>query len=49
MRLPQRYILLLAAHVQLAEPYVAIHFEDAIVATTGRPNLVIVLTLGAWP
>ena len=49
LRLPERYTLALAAHVHVAEPYVAIHFVDAIVATTGRPNLVLGLTVGAWP
>ena len=48
LRLPEGYYLTLAAHVQLAEPYVAIHFVDTTVATTGRPNLVLSLTVGAW-
>jgi hypothetical protein len=43
-----RYYLALAAHVHVAEPYVAVHFEDAVVATSGRPNLLLTLTLGAW-
>jgi hypothetical protein len=47
-RLHGRYFLTLAAHVQLAEPYVAIHFVDAAVATSGRPNLLLTLTVGAW-
>ena len=34
-----RYHLTLAAHVQAAEPYIAIHFVDTLVATSGRPNL----------
>ncbi len=38
----------LAAHAQLAEPYVAIHSVDTLVATTGRPNLRLTLTAGAW-
>lgn len=46
--LSPRYTLSLAAHVQLAEPYAAIHFVDTEVATTGRPNLLTSLTLGAW-
>jgi hypothetical protein len=49
LRLPEPYTLTLAAHVQMGEPYIAIHFEDAIVATTGRPNLVLTLTVGVWP
>ena len=48
LRLPGRYHLTLAAHVQMAEPYVAIHFVDALVATSGRPNLLLSLTVGAW-
>jgi hypothetical protein len=48
LNLPGRYHLTLAAHVQLAEPYVAIHFVDALVATSGRPNLLLSLTIGAW-
>ncbi len=43
-----RYYLTLAAHVHVAEPYVAIHFVDAVVATSGRPNLLLTFTLGAW-
>jgi hypothetical protein len=35
------------AHVQLAEPYVIIHIGDAV-ATTGRLNLGLSLTVGAW-
>jgi hypothetical protein len=48
LRLADRYYLTLAAHVQMAEPYVAIHFVDRVVATTGRPNLLLALTVGAW-
>jgi hypothetical protein len=40
--------LTLAAHAQLAEPYVAIHSVDSVVATTGRPNLRFTITAGAW-
>ncbi len=43
-----RYYLTLAAHVHVAEPYVAIHFVDEVVATSGRPNLLLTLTVGAW-
>jgi hypothetical protein len=49
LRLYRRYHLTLAAHVQMAEPYVAIHFVDAVVATSGRPNLLLTLTVGVWP
>jgi len=48
-QLSQRYTVVLAGHAQLAEPYVAIHFGDQRVASSGRPNLLVSLTLGAWP
>jgi hypothetical protein len=48
LRVYGRYYLTLAAHVQLAVPYVAIHFVDTLVATSGRPNLLLTLTAGAW-
>jgi hypothetical protein len=43
-----RFFAMLAAHAQLATPYVTIHFEEAVVATVGRPNLLLALALGAW-
>ncbi len=46
--LSERYFLALSGHAQLAEPIVAIHFMDEVVATTGRPNLAAALTIGAW-
>lgn len=48
-RLSQRYAVLLSGHAQLAQPYVAIHFGDQKVASSGRPNLLVSLTLGVWP
>lgn len=48
VRLWGRTYLSLAADVQMAAPYVAIHFVDAVGATTGRPNVLLGLTLGAW-
>ena len=48
LRLHDRFYLTVAAHAQMAEPYVAIHFVDAVVATSARPNLLLTLTLGAW-
>jgi hypothetical protein len=48
IRLPGRYYLTAAAHVQVAEPHVAIHIADTVVATTGYPNLLFSFTLGAW-
>jgi hypothetical protein len=46
--LSDRFFLEAAAHAQLAEPYPAIRFGDAVVATTARPNLLLTLTIGAW-
>jgi hypothetical protein len=43
-----RYQLALAAHLQLAEPYVRVRIVDTVVATSGRPNLMFSFTLGAW-
>lgn len=48
LRATDRYFLTLAAHVQLAEPYVAVHIVDTVAATTGRPNWALTLTIGAW-
>jgi hypothetical protein len=48
MRLSARTRLTMAAHWQLAQPYVAVYIGDKTVATTGRPNLVLTLTIGAW-
>jgi|SRR5450631_351379 len=48
LRLYPRYYMTLAAHVQVADPYVAIHLADSVGATTGRPNLLLTLTVGAW-
>ncbi|MFZ5891472.1 MAG: hypothetical protein ACOY0T_10515 [Myxococcota bacterium] len=38
----------LESQLQLAEPYVSIHFAETVVASTGRPNLALALTAGAW-
>jgi hypothetical protein len=40
--------LTLASHLQMAAPYVSVHFVDRTVASSGRPNLVFTLTAGAW-
>lgn len=48
LRLSGHYYLTLGAHLHLAEPYLAIHIADAVAATTGRPNLVLTLTVGTW-
>jgi hypothetical protein len=47
LRLFGRTYVTLAAHVHAAEPYVAIHFVDTVVATSGRPNLLVTLAVGA--
>jgi hypothetical protein len=48
LRLRDRFYLAWAAHAQMAEPYLAVRFVDAVVATSGRPNLLATLTVGAW-
>lgn len=48
LRLPDRFYASLTAHAQLAEPYVAVRFVGAEVATSARPNLLLTLTIGAW-
>jgi hypothetical protein len=48
LRLSARYFLTIAAHAQLAEPRVAVHVVDEVVATVGGPTLLFALTLGAW-
>jgi hypothetical protein len=48
LALPERWHVSLAAHAQIAEPYPAIRIVDSVVATSGRPNLLLTLTVGAW-
>ena len=48
MRVFRSYHLSLSGHVQLAQPYVAIHFGEPVTATTGRPNLLLTLAVGGW-
>ncbi len=48
LRLSPRTFITLAAHAQVAQPYVAIHIVDAMAASSGRPNFLLTLTLGAW-
>jgi len=43
-----RYFLTVGGQLQLAQPYVAIHVLESVVATSGSPNLLFTLTLGAW-
>jgi hypothetical protein len=47
--LHDRFTVSLAIHAQLAAPYVAVRFLDTEVATSARPNLLLTLTVGAWP
>ncbi len=48
LQLFERYYSSLTGHVHMAEPSVAVHILDTIVATSGRPNLALTLTLGGW-
>jgi hypothetical protein len=48
LRLYGRSYVTLAAHAQVADPYVAIHIVDTVGATSGHPNLLLTLTVGAW-
>ncbi len=48
IRLYGSYHLTFSGHVQMAHPYVAIHFGEPVTATTGRPNLLLTLGVGAW-
>jgi hypothetical protein len=43
-----RFYMTLSLHAQLADPYVAIHIVDTVAATSGRPNVLLALTVGAW-
>jgi hypothetical protein len=46
--LRDRFYVAGAAHLQVAEPYPAIRFRDAVVATAARPNVLLAVTVGAW-
>jgi hypothetical protein len=48
VRLRERFYLSVALEAQLAEPYVAIRFAEAVVATAGRPNALLTVAVGAW-
>jgi hypothetical protein len=48
LRFFERYYFTPAFHVQFAQPYVAVHFVNELVASSGRPNLMGSLTVGAW-
>lgn len=45
--LHDHFYLTLALHAHLAEPYPAVRFSGAVVATAARPNLLLTLTAGA--
>ncbi len=46
--LAERFEITLAAHAQIANPYPAIRFDRSVVATSTRPSLLFILTIGAW-
>jgi hypothetical protein len=46
--LRDRFHLAIAAHLQMADPYVGVRFLDSVVATSARPNVLLTLTVGAW-
>jgi hypothetical protein len=48
LRLRDRFYATTALHAQFAEPYLAVRFVDSVVATSGRPNLLLTFTIGAW-
>jgi hypothetical protein len=48
LRLRGRYYATLSGHAQVTQPHVAIHIVDEQVGSTGRPNLVANLMIGAW-
>jgi hypothetical protein len=48
LRLSGHLSATVAVHVQWTAPSVSIHFVDKTVASTGQPNLMLSLTLGAW-
>ena len=48
LRLGERVFATLAAHMHVATPYLAIRFSDRVGATSGRPNVLFVFTLGTW-
>ena len=46
--LAERFEITLAAHAQIANPYPAVRFTKSVVATSTRPSLLFILTIGAW-
>jgi hypothetical protein len=47
-RISEQYYVTPAFHLEVATPYVVVHFVDDEVARLGNPNLVASLTFGAW-
>jgi hypothetical protein len=48
LRLLDRYYATLSGHAQVTQPHVAIHVVDEQVGSTGRPNLIANVMIGAW-
>lgn len=48
LSLPGRFYSTLTGHVQVHLPHAAIHVVDQQIASTGRPNLLANLMVGAW-
>lgn len=48
LRLYGRTYLTLAFHARVTQPYIAIHVVDTVAGTTGRPDYLLTLTVGAW-
>jgi hypothetical protein len=48
LRLRGPFYFTLAGQAHVTEPYVSIHLSDSVVASSGRPNLLLALTAGAW-
>lgn len=48
VKLLERGFLTLSGHVQFTEPSVAVHIVDELVATSGRPNIGLNLSVGVW-
>ena len=44
----EQFEIALTAHAQIAEPYPAVRFARSVVATSTRPSLLFILTIGAW-
>ena len=49
LSLGARADVVLAAHLQLAEPYPAVRFVDQVVATTAHPGFLMTAAIDVWP